>query len=138
MPPLRERREDIPLLVWAFVEEFGTQMGKRVKTIPLRNLERLQRYSWPGNIRELRNVIEHAMILNTSETLQIQVPTDSAAKALLLLPLEEIERQHILAVLKHTEWRIKGEGGAAEILELHPSTLRARMKKLGIMRPADS
>jgi len=133
VPPLRERVDDIPMLVWAFVNEFCEKMGKQLYKISKRDMEALQRYSWPGNVRELRNIIEHAVIVSTAGTLQIKLPQGAeAAECDWAKTLEEIESQHILAVLRHTGGRIKGEGGAASILGLIPSTLNSRMKKLGI------
>lgn len=132
VPPLRERVEDIPLLVWAFVNEFCEKMGKQVHKIPKRDMEALQQYSWPGNIRELRNIIEHAVIVSTNGTLQVRLPKDAGRDGSWSRTLEEVESQHILNVLRHTGGRIKGEAGAARILGMVPSTLHSRMKKLGI------
>ncbi len=135
VPPLRERPEDIPLLVWTFVKEFGETLGKTIDCIPKKNLAVLQVYPWPGNIRELRNVIERAMILNQGTTLQIDLPPGTeAAKAQEGLTLETVERRHILAVLTRTGGRIRGKAGAAELLGLKPTTLYSRMEKLGIKR----
>jgi len=132
VPPLRERIEDIPLLVWAFVNEFCEKMGKQVHKIAKRDMESLQQYSWPGNIRELRNIIEHAVIVSTNGTLQVRLPKDVGRDGSWSRTLEEVESQHILNVLRHTGGRIKGEAGAARILDIVPSTLHSRMKKLGI------
>jgi formate hydrogenlyase transcriptional activator len=132
VPPLREREEDIPLLVWSFVNEFCEKMGKQVHKIAKREMEALQRYSWPGNIRELRNVIEHAVIVSTGGILQVQLPQDARSEIFQSMTLEELETQHIMDVLRRTNGHIKGEGGAAQILGLIPSTLYSRMKKLGI------
>jgi len=132
VPPLRERPEDIPPLVWAFLEEFGRKMNKKVPFLSRKTLETLQRYHWPGNIRELRNVIEHAMIISSGEALQVRLPTDSQDLASRILTLEESERQHIIEVLEITHGRIKGAHGAAALLGLKPSTLYSRMEKLGI------
>jgi formate hydrogenlyase transcriptional activator len=139
VPPLRERTSDIPLLAWTFAKQFGELLGKPVERIPHEVMEALQRYPWPGNIRELRNVIERAIILGASSTLRlppgpvIDHNRDSSER------LEEVERTHarahILKVLKRTGWRIRGAGRAAELLGLKPTTLEARMKKLGIRRP---
>lgn len=135
IPPLRERLDDIPLLVAAFVREFEKTMKKTIDRISRRSMNTLKSYSWPGNVRELRNVIERAMILNQGSTLRIQAPqeTDHLASAG-DLSLEESERKHILNVLEKTNWRIKGQSGAAEILRLKPATLFSRLKKLGIHR----
>lgn len=136
LPPLRERREDIPPLVWAFVEMFGRRMGKTIKSIPRRTLEQLQRYSWPGNVRELSNVIERAMILSSNDVLRVEMPVRAQAASASRTTLKEIERAHILHVLEDTGWRIRGMQGAAEILGIKPTTLEARMAKLGIKREA--
>ncbi|MHC4943691.1 MAG: sigma 54-interacting transcriptional regulator [Planctomycetota bacterium] len=134
IPPLRERQEDIPTLVWSFVQEFGEKMGKRIETIPKNDMELLQRSPWPGNVRELRNVIERAMILCNDTTLRIEMLQAQAAQASLATTLEEVERNHILEILERTAWRVRGPGGAAETLGLKPTTLEARMRKLGIKR----
>jgi formate hydrogenlyase transcriptional activator len=136
VPPLRERVEDIPLLVWRFVEEFSRAFGKRVDSIDKHNLAALQQYGWPGNIRELRNVVERAMIVSTDRQLSIQLPQSSAAPTRRSSRLVDIEREHIRGVLESTAWRIRGCGGAAERLGLKPTTLETRMAKLGITRPA--
>jgi len=135
VPPLRDRADDILHLTWAFVKEFGDAMGKRIDTIPKKSLEAMQRYAWPGNIRELRNVIERAMIASRGRTLAMELPELSSIKTPQDLTLEELERGHILAVLEKTHWRIRGRDGAAEVLGLKPSTLYARMKRLEIQRP---
>lgn len=134
LPPLRERKEDIPLLVWAMVKEFGQVFGKAIESIPKKNMDMLECYAWPGNIRELRNTIERAMILNNGPTLVVAVPSSSAETAPLTYSLKSIERMHILAVLEKTGWRVRGKNGAAALLELPPSTLESKMKKLGIKR----
>lgn len=132
MPPLRERREDIPMLVKVFVDEFGKKMGKTIQTVSRKSLEALQRYSWPGNIRELRNVVECAMINSSGSKLNIPLPKEPVASDCPLQTLEEMERKYILEVLEKTDWRIKGRYGAAEILGLNPSTLYFKMKKMNI------
>jgi len=132
VPPLRERREDIPQLAWEFVTEFGERMGKKIRRISTRDMEALIAHSWPGNVRELRNVIEHALIISTGDTLQLQRTELSLQYVDGPLTLEEVERRHIHSVLKSTKGRIKGSGGAAELLGLNPSTLYFRMRKLGI------
>jgi formate hydrogenlyase transcriptional activator len=142
LPPLRERLEDIPQLVWTFVRQFEKRMGKRIESVPRRTMDALQRYPWPGNIRELRNVIEYAMITARGQVLEVRVPTMSPAESLGEQPssagnLEDIERKHIRNVLQKTGWRISGKGGAAEVLGLKRTTLQFRMKKLGIKRPAN-
>ena len=136
VPPLRERREDIPLLVWAFVNEFSQSMGKSIKSIPRKIMEDLQDYHWPGNVRELRNVIERAMIMSVGSTLRIEKLQLDATAVDHSMNLEDVEKNHILRVLEGTGWRISGKNGASGILGLKDSTLRSRMKKLGIMRPS--
>jgi DNA-binding NtrC family response regulator len=144
VPPLRERLEDIPLLVQAFVDELGPSMRKRFESVERTSLDAMQRYAWPGNIRELRNVIERAMIRSAGPTLRIEMPaptlvtasTSGAPPAPPSPDLHEVEREHILRVLRDTGWRIRGLAGAAEVLGLKPTTLEARMAKLGIHRPS--
>jgi transcriptional regulator with GAF, ATPase, and Fis domain len=133
VPPLRERPEDIPQLVWEFVGEFGERMGKKIRRIASRDMEVLQSYAWPGNVRELRNVIEHSLIVSTGETLQLQRLASSQPVIERGRSLEDMERQYIRTVLKSTRNRIKGPGGAAEVLQMKPSTLYSRMRKLGII-----
>ena len=135
VPPLRERQEDIPLLVWAMVEEFGRAFGKTIERIPKKNLEALERYYWPGNIRELRNMVERAMILSKGPSLLIDVPDSASPSVSTSLSMVNMERMHILSVLEKTGWRIRGAKGAAEVLDIIPTTLESRMKKLGIVRP---
>jgi len=132
IPPLRNRLEDIPMLVWAFVNEFTEKMGKSIKTIPKKTMEALQRYHWPGNVRELRNVIEHAVIISSQDILNVRLPETSHKVSGRVLSLEEAERRHITDVLEKTGWRIKGRHGAAELLDLKPSTLYTKMNKLHI------
>lgn len=132
IPPLRERSEDIPLLVWAFVKEFQQRMGKEIETVSKKTMASLQSYSWPGNVRELRNVIEHAMILSTNAALVVHFPTSGSKKKDDTHNLGDMERQHITAVLERTGWRV---GAASGILGLKRSTLYSRIKKLGIVRP---
>jgi formate hydrogenlyase transcriptional activator len=135
IPPLRGRREDIPLLLWSFVEEFNNTLGKHVDTIGQSTMDALACYSWPGNIRELRNVIERAMILATDSKLKIEIPTGANGKLVEKLSINEVERKHFLSVLEMTGWRVRGRNGAAEILGLKPTTLTSRLAKLGIRRP---
>ena len=134
--PLRQRVSDIPLLVEHFVKRFNKTMGKNITRIPKKVIKHLKAYSWPGNIRELENIIERAMIVSNSSVLaveQLQIP-DYAGKEK-FQPLAEHERDYITKVLDRTLWRINGPNGAAQILDIHPETLRSRMKKLGIERP---
>jgi formate hydrogenlyase transcriptional activator len=134
VPPLRERRDDIPLLVWAFVEVFARRMGKTINSIPRKTMEQLQQYSWPGNVRELSNVIERAMILTTGDSLLVETPILGPGSRQSRLTLNEGMREQILRVLQDTGGRIRGAGGAAEILAIKPTTLESRMAKLGISR----
>jgi formate hydrogenlyase transcriptional activator len=136
IPPLRERPEDIPLMVWAFVREFQKRMGKEIEAVSKKSMEGLQSYSWPGNVRELRNVVEHAMILSKSKTLVIHVPKIRSSESSAPRNLEEMERRHIVGVLERTGWRVAGKGGAAEVLGLTRSTLYSKMKRLNIRRPS--
>jgi len=134
VPPLRDRVDDIPLLVWRFVEEFAKTFARRIDTIDQDNLTELQQYSWPGNIRELRNVVERAMIAASGHHLNIPVPQRSAAAAKRSAKLADVEREHIRSVLDSGGWRIRGTGGAAEQLGLPPTTLEARLARLGLKR----
>jgi transcriptional regulator with GAF, ATPase, and Fis domain len=135
IPPLRKRIQDIPPLVWAFVRQNEKKLGKRVDRIPHRSMEALQHYAWPGNARELRNIVEHAMITGSGGTLHLQPPTPAPCASPTGDKLKEVERRHILSVLERTGWRVDGKNGAAEILGLKRTTLQAKMKKLGIKRP---
>jgi formate hydrogenlyase transcriptional activator len=135
VPPLRERAEDIPVLVWAFLEEFSSRMGKKITQVPRRTLEALQRHSWPGNVRELRNVIEHGAILTNGDTLRVPLLEDAARVAAPQPTLADAERELICRALEGTHWHVKGPRGAAAALGLNPSTLYSRMKKLGIRPP---
>jgi PAS domain S-box-containing protein len=152
VPPLRERQEDIPLLVHYFVGRYAAKIGRKITRLSENALSRLVAYPWPGNVRELENVIERAVILSAGPELEIgpevlpavappsvqPVPLPAGAEvATEAATLEDVERNHILATLKRTNWRIDGPNGAARILKLHPSTLRSRIQKLGIRRSAD-
>jgi PAS domain S-box-containing protein len=145
LPPLRERQQDLPLLVHFVVNKFAMRIGKHIDSVSTETMQRLTGYSWPGNVRELENVLERAIILADGTTLEIPADVlgspspkvaaespgaDSAAT------LEAMERNHILGVVKQTDWVIDGPRGAAKVLGLHPNTLRSRMKKLGISRAA--
>jgi formate hydrogenlyase transcriptional activator len=132
VPPLRERIEDIPLLVWRFVEEFSKAFGKRIESIRKDNIEMLQRYPWPGNVRELRNLVERAVIGACGPRLTIVLPPGSAVRD--SVRLVDVEREHVKSVLDSTGWRIRGVGGAAERLGLKATTLETRMAKLGLQR----
>jgi formate hydrogenlyase transcriptional activator len=132
IPPLRERTEDIPLMVGLFVNEFAEKMGKRIRNVPRKAIEALQRYPWPGNVRELRNVIERAVIVSFDDTLRVELPQTNKGKSSRIVTLEEVERRHIVEILENTGWRIKGPRGAAELLGLKPSSLYFTMSRLGI------
>jgi formate hydrogenlyase transcriptional activator len=142
VPALRERQDDIPLLVRHFVQHFARKMGKVVDTIPAETMNALVRYHWPGNIRELQNLVERAVILSPGPTLRVPLndlhgqPVAAAAAPSARKPetLEEVERRHILETLDVTDWVISGPKGAAATLGLKRSTLQARMEKLGIRR----
>jgi formate hydrogenlyase transcriptional activator len=159
LPPLRQRRSDIPLLTTFFVERFARQMGKQITGVAQDTMESLSRYDWPGNIRELQNVIERAVVLSRGSVLRLgrdllpvtteilpeeAIAIDSSSNGKTTgyeagddhFSLEQVQRRHILQVLKQTEWVIEGQNGAARILDLHPNTLRSRMKKLGLDRSA--
>jgi len=142
LPPLRERKEDIPLLAETFVQRFAKKMGKNIPVISGKVQKALLNYSWPGNVRELENVMERAVITSEGSTLQLMDMLDEtpATKAASVPKesLEERERDYVIEVLEHTYWRIEGKNGAAVILGLHPDTLRSRMKKLQIKKPASS
>ena len=137
VPPLRDRTEDIPGLVWAFIDEFSRAFGKTIESVSKESMKELQRYAWPGNVRELRNVVERAVIVATGTHLVVQAPrplgrtTPQAA-----MTLEALEVEHIRSVLEGTNWRVRGSGGAAARLGLKPTTLESRMAKLGIARKA--
>jgi formate hydrogenlyase transcriptional activator len=139
LSPLRERPDDIPLLAWHFVRRHQTAMNKTIRRIPSKITEAMRRYEWPGNVRELANVMERAVILTKGETLVVdeafvgkQAPSSTDAGS---DDLQAVERSHIIGTLERCGWKVKGIGNAAERLGLNPSTLRARMKKLGIDRP---
>jgi formate hydrogenlyase transcriptional activator len=127
---------DLAPLVWSFVEEFGKAFGKNVTSISKDSMLALQRYAWPGNVRELRNVIERAMIVTTGPRLIVNLPQPSSPSSVSRqsVALTDMEREHITAVLERTRWRVRGAGGAAELLKMKPSTLESRMIKLGISR----
>jgi PAS domain S-box-containing protein len=135
VPPLRERKEDIADLLWFYISEFEQKMDKTIKNISRRDMENLINYPWPGNVRQLRNVIERAMIISTGPDLEIELPGIRSNQAPSeMKPIEEVERDHISYILNMTNWRIRGKSGAAEILGLKPTTLESRIKRLGIKR----
>ena len=148
VPPLRERRSDIPQLVMFFLARFAKKFGKRIETVRDDTMQRLVEYSWPGNVRELQNIVERAVVLTRGPVLELEgsvlplapvaptaeLPATDGARAR-SATLEEVERGHIVATLEQMGWVIDGPRGAAHILALHPNTLRSRMEKLGIKRP---
>jgi formate hydrogenlyase transcriptional activator len=148
MPPLRNRKEDIPLLVSHFIAKLNKKMGKHIDTVSKETMNALQEYHWPGNVRELESVIERAIIISQGSTLQVMDCFTSFIRPASqerrrgkdrreekdTIPLGEMEQDHILQVLVKTGWRIEGDKGAARILGLNASTLRARMRKYGILR----
>ena len=141
LPPLRERGKDISIIVQAFVDKFAQKMGKPIDTIHQKTMDELGSYSWPGNVRELENVIERAVILSNNSVLKLQdrlIHTNSEEADTNLKTFSDMEKDHIIKVLEHTNWRVSGEQGAATILEIHPNTLRSRMSKLGIKRSTAS
>ncbi len=145
VPPLRDRQEDIPLLVSYFARQIGERFGKSITEVPAPVMRELTAYNWPGNIRELQNVIERAVIVSPDGVLRLPEPlVQATAKApdkskasgdsITVSTLDEAEREHILRALEATGWRIQGPKGAAAMLKMHPSTLRFRMKKLGLTK----
>jgi formate hydrogenlyase transcriptional activator len=136
VPPLRQRKEDIPLLAHAFIGRYARKLGKQITSIQKETIKILQDYPWPGNVRELESVLERAVILCPGPVLTLEdgLEISSPSPVPDMRTLEETERNQILKVLSETRWRIEGKDGAAVILGLHPSTLRARMHKLGIAR----
>jgi len=132
--PLRSRKDDIPLLAEYYLKHYSELLNKPIKTIPRKVIKRMMEYSWPGNVRELENVIERAIITSETNSLNIEtLPTDKKSIDD-NLPLEELERNHIIKTLEKTYWKISGPGGAAEILKMNPETLRSKMRKLSIKR----
>jgi len=145
IPPMRQRREDIPLLVSHYARQLGERLGKSIGEVPAQVMRAFTEYDWPGNIRELQNVIERAVIVSSDGVLRLPEPLVQARTAFLgdvrasndptpVSSLNEAEREHILRALEATGWRINGPNGAAAMLKLHPSTLRFRMKKLGLTK----
>ncbi|HEX7334213.1 MAG TPA: sigma 54-interacting transcriptional regulator [Pyrinomonadaceae bacterium] len=152
LPPLRERQDDIPILVTHLVKQLGQKLGKTIDAVPQDTMVKLRNYPWPGNVRELRNVIERAVIISQGSKLQLIDDLDSQALELKLQEqiaaqtafgdpapsgetLEQTEYNLILRTLKSVHWKVEGPGGAAELLNINPSTLRSKMRKLGIERP---
>ncbi|MEN8689788.1 MAG: sigma 54-interacting transcriptional regulator, partial [Desulfobacterales bacterium] len=137
IPPLRERTEDIPLLVDHFVQLFSKKMGKKPASLKITksSMQALQFYAWPGNVRELKHVIEGALIISEKNKLYFDLPKTEDGATRKLQSFEAMEREYILEVLKAKDWKIEGKDSASSILELPPSTLRSRIKKLGLKRP---
>jgi transcriptional regulator with GAF, ATPase, and Fis domain len=139
IPPLRKRREDIPILVHHFLEKTSRKLGRAVLTVPNELMESFIAYDWPGNVRELENLIECAAVFSSGNTLSLPYVLvsrlSSAANNASVESLQETERKHIARVLRACNWRVKGKGNAAERLQLNPSTLYSRMRKLGLTRP---
>jgi PAS domain S-box-containing protein len=142
LPPLRERRGDVPLLVHFFVQKFASHAGKRIVDVAPAAMERLAAYAWPGNVRELQNVIERAVILTRGPELELETidelvaaPPGAPAAGGEPRTVAEVERAHVIGVLEETGWLIEGDRGAARRLGLHPNTLRSRLKRWGVRRP---
>jgi formate hydrogenlyase transcriptional activator len=146
VPPLRDRRADIPQLVMFFLARFAKEFGKPVEVVSQATMERLVAYDWPGNIRELQNIIERAAVLSSGRVLElgpdllpvgrrVEALSGSGEPAGQALTLEEMERRHIRGALERSRWVIEGPAGAARALGLHPNTLRSRMARLAITRP---
>jgi len=135
--PLRNRPEDIPLIAKHYAQVFNKKLGKNIKRISLKNMKELQAYSWPGNVLELQNIIERAVIVSHGTLLYVEpfLRDHSTNKNRHFIPLFEYERNYLIEVLKSTNWRISGPKGAAQILKIHPETLRSRLRKLKITRP---
>ena len=132
---LRERKSDIPILANFFIEKFNRLNGRHVEMIPVKTMELLMQHDWPGNIRELENTIERAIIISKGSKLELMNPFQLGKDGIEtqgFLTAQESEKAHLLKILEHTKWRISGPKGAASILNLQPTTLRSRIKKLGI------
>ncbi|MBI5441087.1 MAG: sigma 54-interacting transcriptional regulator [Deltaproteobacteria bacterium] len=136
VPPLRERVEDIPLFLGWFIEKYAKQFGRHAARVSREALRALEAYSWPGNVRELENLVERALITSSGEDLLIEVPGGRDVPVKARMTLVDAERECILSALKETRGKIGGSGGAAALLEINPSTLRSRIKKLKITKPA--
>jgi formate hydrogenlyase transcriptional activator len=137
VPALRERKDDIPLLVNFFLSKFGKKLGKEVRGVAQKSMDNLISYEWPGNVRELQNIVERAVVLARSPIVQIDdsmTRSGGAVRESAMDTLETTERNHIIRALKETQWVVHGKKGAAEILGINPSTLRSRMEKLGIKK----
>jgi len=136
VPPLRERQEDIPPLVWHFLDLLCQRMGRSIERVHSDTMDAFKSYYWPGNVRELRNIIERFLITSTSSVFRAKLPPAEASRGAGSRPqtFEEVERNHLLSIMEMVGWRVRGEGGAAQILGLKPTTLESRMQKLGISR----
>ena len=138
IPPLRDHMEDIPLLVNHFIQCLNRKTGRKLSSIAKKSMDKFMEYHWPGNVRELENIVERGFVLSSGSTLEIgdwfksQNPKQKQEP---IIPLDENEKQYILKILKLTRWKIRGKNGAAELLQINPTTLESRMKKLGIERP---
>ncbi len=137
LPPLRDRKVDVPLLAQHFIQKYGSRFGKNIDSLSSKAITQLTKYNWPGNVRELENIIERAIITCSGSklTLDNAFPTSKVSKTKGVVTLDENERSHILKVLESTNWKVSGDNGAAKILDIKRTTLEARMKKLGIRRP---
>jgi len=135
VPPLRDRSDDIPLLVNVFVQKYSKKLGKQIDRVPQKTLDVLQSYVWPGNIRELENVVERSVITSPDNTLRVELPSKPDFPVHTGKTLEHVEREYIIQVLNSKDWRVSGPKGAAAILGMNPATLRSRMSKLGIQKP---
>jgi len=140
LPPLRERKNDVVLLAQHFLEKYSKESNKTVRGFSPTAIEQLQRYEWPGNVRELENLIFRSVLLSEAEQIEnIELPlTMTKTSQVKVKTILENERDHILAVLEQCNWKVFGSGGAAEMLDMHISTLNSRMKKLGISKPKSS
>ena len=139
IPALRERREDIPILVRYFVDKFAKTMNRKIERIPDSVMDALTRYAWPGNIRELQNFVERAVILSEGSSLRPPLGElrESRSKSSAGATLKDVERKHVLQVLRETDWVLGGSNGAAARLGMPRTTLISRMRSLGIKRPVD-
>lgn len=134
VPALRERTEDIPALTWHFVREIGLRMGRNIESIRSKTMDAFTKYPWPGNVRELRNIVERSLIVNPGPVFRAELPRTNEPSSLATCTMEEMERRHILEIMKQSGWKIRGRNGAAQILAMKPTTLESRMKKLRISR----
>ena len=136
LPPLRERPDDIPALIWHILSDLGRRMGRQVRGVHPSTIDSFRKYSWPGNVRELRNVIERNLIVSSEPVFRAEIADLGEISDPKMRRLDEMELDHLRNVLQSTRWRVRGQGGAAEILGLKPTTLEARMKKMGLTRRA--